>query len=92
MGLKCPHCLAKPFSIKLDSNTKFLIEKKSEKEKINKVLHTKEGLGNISESDEEEEKDKDKDKNTPNSKNKDKEVHYLSPLDVIISIITGLIE
>jgi DNA-directed RNA polymerase I subunit RPA1 len=84
-SLKCPHCGIKPSNIKLDSYTKFIIETKSDKEKIGKVLHTKKGY----ESDEEEtEEDREKEKERREFEKmtgiKSKEVQqiYINPLEV----------
>ncbi len=87
MSLKCPHCGVKPSSIKLDSNTKFLIENKSDKEKVGKVLHTKKGYENLSdeeENEEEEEEERERKKNEKNTgvKTKDVQQIFLNPLEV----------
>lgn len=86
MSLKCPHCGVKPSNIKLDSNTKFLIETKSDKEKVGKVLHTKKGHENLSddEENEEEEEEERERKKTEKSAGIKKDVQqiFLNPLEV----------
>lgn len=85
LSLTCPHCGTKPSSIKLDMNTKFLIETKSEKEKVGKVLHTKKGYENLSD-DEDEDNEEDKErKETEKNAGVKKEVQqiFINPLEVI---------
>ena len=95
MSLKCPHCGVKPSSIKLDSNTKFLLETKSDKEKVGKVLHTKKGYDNISDEDEnEDEDDEEKRKNQKAGAAKDnKNIQqvFINPLEVQLIINSRLV-
>jgi len=79
-SFKCPHCSANPPSVKMDMNTKVLLETRDEKEQVSKVLHTEKGLA---ESESEDEDDK---KNEENEKSagikKEKSQIYLSPFQV----------
>lgn len=81
MSLKCPHCSAKPPNVKLDSNTKVMMETRNEKNQVKKVLHTsKKGYESESEeSENEDEKNNDGDKNA-----KEKKQSYVNPLEVEI--------
>lgn len=58
LSQKCPHCGAKPGNVKMDSNTRFLIETKGDKEKVAKVLHTKKGYENLSDEEEIDEEER----------------------------------
>ena len=86
-SLKCPHCNAKPPGVKMDMNTKVLLETRDEKEQVGKVLHTEKGAPVESESEDEDEK-----KNEENEKQagikKEKSQIYLSPFQVF-SLVVG---
>ena len=86
MSLKCPYCNTKPPNVKLDSNTKVLLETRDEKEQIAKVLHTEKGYKKdfeIEDGDEEDRKNAEIEK-THGIKTKEVKQVYLTPLQVCI--------
>jgi len=83
LSQKCPHCGKKPYNVKLDSNTKFIIETKNAKEKVAKVLNTKKGYDGM-DSEEEEEEDEENTKKEYEKATKGKETQqiFLNPLEI----------
>ena len=86
ISVKCPHCEAKPPTVKIDSNTKVLMETRNEKEQVGKVVHTKKGLeeSESEDSDEETKANADAEK-THGIKNKETKQTFIDPIQVNLS-------
>ncbi len=74
-SIKCPHCEVKPPSVKLDMNTKVLLETRDEKQVANVLTSSEKGYK------EDPKKKKDEDGKNADEK-KEKQQTYLSPFQV----------